>query len=216
MSLTFNDQAIMAADLGETVTLTGANGTDTYTVTTATREDMSLKEAAASNRVYLSGNNIWTIPEGTYTAVAPGWTITDSGTNVHTVLNATHSDFASFWKLDTVNLTIAASLNDTVAVHHPTFTSDAATGRSASWAAVSGQTSVRCRVQPEMTEVYNEVGKRAAQTLYKVYFATAITPKTASGDFARLVWGSVTLQILSYEQAERIDALPMAECRAVP
>jgi len=210
-----NDQAVFARNAAETISLKSADGTQAWSLTNAVHYDLSAKEAAASNRTYLAGNAVWTIPEGTYT-VAPGWTITDSSGQVNTAITVVHSEFAAFWKIDTLNLSIAASLYDSVAVQTRTNTQDTASGRSPSWADVSGQTAVRCRVQPRETDPYDGRGIRSTKRVYDVYFATPITSVNSAGDFARLHWGSVYLTITKYDQAERIDQLCHAECEATP
>lgn len=210
-----NDQAVFARNGGETITLTAANGTDTYLVTTACRYNDPVKETAPSNRIYLTGYSTWTVPTNGYD-VKPGWTITDSTAATHTILVADSTDFAAFWTLDAVDLVIAASLNDTVEVQSRTNNRDTASGRAPVWAAVSGQGSVRCRVQPNDVADYDGRGIRSGRKSYLVYFATAISPTNASGDFNRLLWGSTYLTITKYTQAERIDALPMAECEVTP
>lgn len=209
-------------DNRETITFrsrdSAGNGTD-RTLTDCKRRVLTTKELAASNGRYTGADLVWLVPTTILTgagetAIKPYDTITDSGSTQYVVLEAAEQGLRTFWRLVTRNMVIANQLYDTVNVQHPTITQTAAGHRSVTWA--TNATSVHCRVQPRQTDVFDDRGVRSTRTVYDVYFASGINATNSDGDMARLVWGTVNLQIVNYTQAERIDALPMAECHKVP
>jgi hypothetical protein len=225
MPATFdNDYSDSQAKLPGRETVTYRAATDNagsytnYTVAAGIRYPMTLREAAASNGVYTANDVVWTLGEAQ--VIAAGFTpkprdiILDDAGQSWTVLDTVHALLGRFWKFTTRNLAIVNSLKDTVNVQHPTITQTAAGGRSVSWATVAS--SVACRVQGRSVDVFDDRGVRSTETVYDVYFAAPIAATNAGGDWGRLAWGSINLQIVNYSQDDHIDALPLVECRAVP
>lgn len=182
------------------------------------------KEQAPSYGVYGGGYVTFVIEQSSFSASSvtpkPRDTYTPSGSSAFTVLAAMYVSPRMFWVIETVNLAIANGLKDTVNLQHPTITSDAAAGRSESWSNV--RTSISCRVQPDDTLPFDGRGMRAAERRYLVYLdpstgsGSTFAVTNSAGDFGRLVFGSINLQIEHYREAERIDELPVATCRRLP
>jgi hypothetical protein len=225
MPATFdNDYSDSQAKLPGRETVTYRAATDNagsytnYTVASAIRYPITLKEAATSNGVYTANDVVWTLGESQVDTAGftpkPRDIILDDAGQSWTVLDTVHAMLGRFWKFTTRNLAIVNSLKDTVNVQHPTITQTAAGHRSVAWSTVAS--SVSCRVQSRTVNGFDDRGVRSTETVYDVYFAAPIAATTATGDFARLVFGSINLQIVNYTQDDHIDALPLAECRAVP
>lgn len=202
----------------ETVTYRAAtsSGYDDSSVANAIRYPITLKEMQASYGVYVSGDVVWTLGERELAGISPKPrdVLLDDAGDSWTILDAAHAMLGRFWRVNTRNLAIANQLYDTVDLQHPTITQTAAGNRSVAWTTVA--TGVHCRVQPRQTEAFDERGVRSSRTVYDVFFASNVSVTAADGNFGRLVWGSVNLQIVTYKDAERIDSLPVAECHKVP
>src|SRR5262245_41089864 len=96
-----------------------------YEDITASRYDLSLKEVAASNGVYLGGYCRWTVWAKDLSILADGQIddvmmprgyIVDADDVRHTILNVTTDDITGYTTVETVNLKLAAGLTDTVNV----------------------------------------------------------------------------------------------------
>ena len=218
LTINCNTQAYMVNP--ETVVLKTAAGSTLATLTTATRHAISLREAAASNGIYLADDIVWTWSTSQYaTAASPGQTIT-SGTTVYTVLDSSYSVMMGFGKATCRDLVMANGLTDSVNYQHPTITLGTATGRSVAWANL--RTGISARVQPDTTGDYNERGVRAAVTRYNVIFDPAtgagstFAITNTGGDWGRFIFGSLTLDVIEYRNASRIDELPVALCEVSP
>lgn len=203
-----------------TVRVPVSNGSYTdYALGNCKRRVLTTKELAASAGRYTGSDLVWLIPKTIADAaglgnIKPHDRVIDFDDNSYTVLEAAEQTLRTIWRLVTRNMRIAAGLHDAVSLQHPTITQTSAGGRSVSWTTISA--AVVCRVQPRQTEVFDDRGVRSTTTVYDVYFEEDIAATNAAGDFARLLFGSKTLQIVNYKQADRIDVLPVAECREVP
>lgn len=183
----------------------------------AIRYPVSLRELQASYGVYTASDVIWTLGVSELGGIEPKPRdqLYDASNNVFIILDAAYGPVGKFWKLTTRIRSIIATLADSIDVEKPTIT-QAAGGRTVTWAAISGQTSVACRIQPREADVFDDRGVRSTATIYDVILGQEISAVDTNGNFARLKWGSVYLEITSYKQSERIDVLPIAECRRVP
>lgn len=183
----------------------------------AVRYPVSLKEAAASNGVYRTDDIIWTVStcslsNAGLTPKPRDYITYDSKT--YTVLECVKSPVLAFWRFVTRDLTLSADLQDTITIYTPTVTLDAAGGQSRSWGAV--HSSIAARVQPITVDDLSERGMRTTRVRYDVTVGQDVTVKNTAGDWGRIVWGSKTLEITGYRQAERIDALPVIEATEEP
>jgi hypothetical protein len=233
-SLPWDDQDFL--DMKEPVVIqdmpSGVGGFDPFTITNAVRYDVSLKEAAESNGVYLSGDVVWTLPispDNNYQP-RPGSTITDNqgfppGSTVpypavYTVLEVQTGVASYHYVLHTRQLAIHPDIGTTVNLQTPTITTTAGLGRTTSWATI--RSTISCRIQPQTVESFNERGVLAAETMYDVTIdprtgtGSAFAAKNATGDWNRLLDGSTVYQIVGYDNAERLEALPVAKCVRMP
>lgn len=185
--------------------------------------DITLKEQAASRGAYQAGDQFISlgVEELGDTVPGVGWRVTHGETGtVYTVLEVVRANYLGFYRCTGRNLALAAGLTDSVDLQHPTITSDSAAGRSESWSNI--RTSISCRVQPDDTLPFDGRGVRAAERKYLVYLdpstgsGSTFAATNSAGDFGRLVFGSVYLQIEHYRDAERIGDLPVASCRRLP
>lgn len=129
------------------------SGNVTATIATASRYPMAVGEAAASNGVYLKGdekitfalNALAFVPKPRDLILPPGETTTA------VVLEVTKNSFLKFWELLVRNLIIAHDLKDVATIRRstPSPTDTGTRERNPSDFA----TNVPCRLQPDSTEI---------------------------------------------------------------
>jgi hypothetical protein len=179
------------------------------------------KERGPSNAVYTAAYRDFAIESDDIAALTPKprdtYTISDG---TFTVMSVEEVAAKGFVILHTVSLSILGDLKDTVNLQHPAITSDANLGRSESWSNV--RTSVHARVQPDDVTPFEGRGMRASVASYRVFIdpstgsGSTFTAANSAGDMGRLVFGSVTLTIDGYRDAERVDDLPVITARKLP
>lgn len=201
-------------------------GTDD--VPEAKRRVLSTKELAASNGRYTGSDIVFHIPYESmpdYVTPRVGDQIIDHAQpsqdgglqneeRTWTVLELNQQVLGTRWKCVCRDMVIANGLTDTITIYTPTVSLDATGAQTRSWTAV--HSNLAARVQPENTDQFDSRGIRASKVNYSVFVPQDVTVRNSNGDWGKIVWGSVTLDITGYQQAERIDVLPVIQATDDP
>lgn len=201
------DQAVI--DNLEAVTFASARtaGNVTVSVTDATIDWVTLKEAAASRGVYQLGDAKFTIPRAALAAVGgmkPADTITRATDGrVYTVLSVTPPGIEGVWNAVGRDLILAADLRSTGTLSRPTTVQDAA-GRPAKTAYTTVAADVPCRVQPEGGTVANPLDLLTIPKRYTAFLAQTVDARAND----KFVCAGVTYSVIALNDPERITDLP--------
>jgi hypothetical protein len=181
----------------------------------AKRRNLTSREKAASNAVYVGAELVWLLPAILIQGVVkPGDLITDGDGAIYTVLDTDLQALRSFWRLRTVNLSIAYDLQDQVDVQRGTVVDDGAGTPVKLFPPDGGQTlysAVPARVQPTTEEIRDERGIRGPVVKYDVIVSQSATGISTED---RLLWTARGryLEIRGIRNPEKIDELPVLEC----
>lgn len=189
-----------------------ANGGDvTFSVATALRLPVTVREAAASGGAYTTRDTTWRVP-GILTpklnadrllAPVPGDQVLATDNTKWTVLDVSYSPLDTTYSLTCRDLVLAHGLVDRLTVRFPVNSFDAAAGRVVAGFA-DGDT-VRCKIHEVSGEPADERGRRGMRTRYQVFLEEPVQagPHLQYMDQDRKVY-----QYVSHENADMIDQLP--------
>jgi hypothetical protein len=208
-----------------TYTFKNPSGSDVpVAVSAALRADLTRKEIEYSNGAYCGLDIVWFLPD-TLLRLQPGPndltpqpkprdTVQDPAGTTWTVLESGLINLGSSrgeWRLVCRDPIIVYELRDLVNIEQPTITYDAAGAPVRTWAAI--YTALACRVQPESADIADERGVRGQSTRYTVYLSQGVTVDVRE---CRVNWNGKLLDVVSYQDAERIDLLPFLTCELRP
>lgn len=206
-------------DNREPVTLTSvATAGDTeQDVLEALRRPLTNREIAASYGVYTARDVRWLLPvELVDGSIKPRDRITDEDDVVWTVLEVLpKAALGCFWRTICRALAIVEELKDLITVEVPTIGQSATGAITRTWtvkySAIAG------RAQPQEETDFDERGKQATRTTYRIYVGQQIDPRNSAGDWGRVkVNGGAAMNITSYQDPERITDLPFMEATLDP
>lgn len=191
---------------------------DTYCLSNAAQYDVDIREGGQSFGVYTTADKIWTVDADQLCEVTPKPRdrIIDEQDLVWTVLRVSLSETLNFYKFLTRNLAIAADLADSLVIRVPAVGQGATAAATRDWSAAPKYNGIPGRAQPLRQDVFEDRGKMAVRTLYTVFLDRQIDPRNAAGDWGRVEVNGLTLRILGYRDAERIDELPKLDCVLEP
>lgn len=194
----------------ETVTLAYRNGSS-VTINHAHRRAVTWKEIEASGGDVRAGDTVWQWPQSESAAQPPlGSTLTDSAGDVWTILgiNPSHQITAK-WTAVCRQLAVEERLDTLVTIQVATYTKDDWGVAVPTWA--DAYTDVRARVQPvtQTPDVAHDADE--VEQLVRIMLESDLV--IVPGADYRVIDSDLEIyQVVRYEQAERIDALPVLVC----
>jgi len=195
------------------------------TVPIAKRRAVRGREKSPSGGVYAGYELDWHLPAAVLSPGAtpkPGDGITDSDGTLWTVLTVDLNRWRQTWKLGAVNLVLALDLRDLVTVERAAVTygaAGAAAKRFPSDLPSGGQilyASVPARVQLLTAAIAEERGIRYSEGSYHAIVGQQLTNLDPAED--RFLWTDPAgvqrvLDLISYQNPQRIDELPWVEAK---
>jgi hypothetical protein len=172
---------------------------------------LSLREAAASNGVYTTGDlKIVLVPAELSFALKTRDTATWNG-DTYTILSIERFEVADLSVLTCRNLILANDLRQTGTLNRPTNAQDAA-GRPtlASYTTVAAD--IPCRVQPMGGTAGDVLDRRTIANRYTAYLGQQVEARAKD----KFVVGGVTYTVLEWKNPERIAELPSLTLEKVP
>jgi hypothetical protein len=190
------------ADGLEEVTLRRRGSTATVAIASALRRQVSSREAEPSGGAAVESNAEWHLGLAEDAAPQIGDVLIDAEDHHWTILTAEDSALLGRWKCATRELRIAYGCGERIDIERPVW-STGETPEIVGWTYVA--TALPVRIQPV------EVGVDASDAEQAV-FRIILGESMALEPHDRFVAGDGTIYYLRlYQQAERIDALPVAE-----
>jgi head-tail adaptor len=193
------------------VTVRSSDQSAINTVSGALRRAVTQREAAAADGKYTESDVKWHLPAVQIaTPPEPGATITDTAGNVWTVLAVERQSLDNRWRCWTRDLAVAAGLDQLITVEKAVWNKSPSGAPVAAWAPL--RTSLRARIQPREGRIDVEHDRRLVRITHEVYLAEPI-PLDAN---FRIVHEEVVYNVVSYQEPERIDRLPVVQVERVP
>ncbi len=185
----------------EEVTLRRRDGLTTVAVVAARRQNVNQREAEPSAGTVVESNAEWHLAFAEDVAPHVGDVVLDANGGRWTILTAEELPMLARWKCATRDLRIAYGCGDRVDIERPIW-SEGETPEIVGWTYVA--TALPVRIQPLALGVdEGEVGRAT--------FRIILGESVALQPHDRFVAGDGAIYLLeSYEQAERIDVLPVA------
>jgi len=218
MNLDNYDIDHLAWDNTEAVTLETGRGDAARRspVAVAKRRNVRVREKSPSGGAYQGFEIRWhlpsrELPEGV--VPIPGNVVEDREGVRWTVLTADRNRHAQTHALGCVDLVLAHDLCDRLTVERSHTEYDAAGAAHKRWHTL--HTDLPARVQPESSDVHDGHGVRGFQTRYRVVIDRELAITSEDRLVVTLAGEVRYLDITGYQQAERIDELPvvLAELR---
>jgi hypothetical protein len=178
----------------------------TVTLVAALRTSHVSQEAAPSGGFALQADATWRVqlPDGEL-APAVGETIIDDAGRRWTILELKELRVLGAWECQTRDLRVAFGCLDRVDIERPVWEEGESGREIAGWNYVL--TAVPVRIQPEEIVVDDSTEPPSGEARYRVIFDEQV----ALEPHDRLVAGDgAVYRVERFEQAERIDALPVA------
>lgn len=164
----------------------------------------------------LEGDTIFVWPK-IFTPIKPplGALLIDADGTAWTILAVTGTDVVNTWDARCRNLAVAYGLNNVASVYKATYAKSVAGEAVATYAATI--IGIPARFQPiDVTEQILEDAEWPKTTYHVILgidiFAPGIPVEPASADYRLVDSAGRHFRIMKYTRAERIDALPIAEC----
>jgi hypothetical protein len=164
----------------------------------------------------LAGDQVWTWPVVLTPGKPPlGSTLVDQyGTN-YVVLSVERVDIMNLWEARGRNLSIAYGLDNVAAVLEASYAQSPGGEAIAAWNVVLEGIAARFQPIDQTAEILEDA--EWPKTTYHVFlgtdiFSPEIPVEPASADYRLVDSAGRHYRIVKYQRAERIDALPMAEC----
>lgn len=194
-----------------------AGGRRRYAVEIAKGREIRSREKSPSGGVYLGAERRWHIPrvllpEGF--AIRPKDVIVDANGARDTVQTASLMNLKSRWECSCLNLILAYDLRETVVIQRATLSFNAAGVAVKTFDQVLY--TLLARAQPITADIAEERGIRYSEGQYSVIVSDQVDGIDVSQD--RVAWtdlaGTVQyLDIVSLRNPDRIDELPVLECK---
>lgn len=196
-------------------------------ISVAKRRNLTSRELAASGGVYSPKDQVWLLPDALFpTGILskPGDVIVEQGGALDGTLDGTRwTVLEESWgknrqtrRLTCRNLTLAFDLRDLVTIERPAISSDAAGVQVKAYPSdpsnpggVVLYANLPARAQLVTKEVAEQYGVRGLEGKYRVIVAQEVD--VTSEDRLRLDNG-LYLDVAGYENAARIDELPVVVC----
>lgn len=206
MTLTFDPSTDLETitDGLQAVTVKFPGSATSTSVTHALRRAVSIGEAEASKGRYTTSDVNWRFPQSECPTRPPlGSKIVDASGVYWTVLNVDNVVLSSGWRCMTRALEVVAGLNTTIRIDK----AKASKGLAGEYKAEFFEyASLKARIQEVGSTSTRELGLKFARRQFRI-----IVSEEISVDNSMRVVGDdgTTYQVDGYEQAERIDALPV-------
>lgn len=185
----------------EEVTLCRRDGVTTVSVAAARRQRVNQREAEPSAGMVVESNAEWHLAFNEGVAPHVGDVVLDANGGRWTILTAEQLPMLARWKCATRDLRIAYGCGERVDIGRPVW-SEGETPEIVGWTYVA--TALPVRIQPISIGVDESEKGRAT-------FRIILGESVALEPHDRFVAGDGAIYLLeSYEQAERIDVLPVA------
>jgi hypothetical protein len=190
-----------------------APASDLVALPVAKRRMLNSREKAASLGAYTAGQLKWIVPRAVLGDVRPkeGDVIVDADGERWTVLSFDLGKWRQTWQMVCINLAIAHDLRDVCDVQRAVVTYDASGAAHKEWSALHAGLS--CRVQPDQQELREERGVRGDVIRYRVYVDRELYVRVTED---RIAWNGRYLDIREYQNAQRIDELPVLVAEGKP
>ena len=186
----------------------------------AKRRPLKKHELSASGGVYTGLDRVWIVPAALLppgVVPKPADVLTDAKGTPWTVLEAAAAKTDQTWRLTSRDLVLAYDLRDMVNVERAAISYDAAGAAIKAFPTGSpsgGQVlyaGLPARVQLLTGEIAEERGIRGTERAYDVIVGGQVDDVSEAED--RINWNGVYLDIVRLKNAERIDELPVLECK---
>jgi hypothetical protein len=185
----------------EEVTLRRRDSNATVSVLTARRQQMRTREAEPSSGTVVEANAEWHLVLAEDAAPQVGDVVLDVAEHYWTILEVEELPLLGRWKCATRELRIAYGCGERVDVERAVW-SDGETPEIVGYTYVA--TALPVRIQPLEVSVDDE---QSGQATFRIILGESLVLEPHD----RFVGGDGTIYVLqSYQQAERIDALPVA------
>ena len=192
----------------------------TATIERAKRRAISQREQIASGGAYTGSDVNWHLPARfvpTSITPKPGDVVVEEDDSRWTALEVAFNRVRQTWKLTCRNLAISAQLGDHVDIERATIEYDAAGVAVKQFPSGSAPLGGRllyadllCRVQPDTEEIAEQRGVRGQLERFRVIVSKQLYDLNPAEDRMKWTDRSVVkyLDIVSYQEAERIETLP--------
>lgn len=191
----------------EAVTL-AVSGLSDQAIAKAHRNQVTNAEVEASNGLARMGDTIWIWSTAEVAIRATlGSTITDADSRIFTILGIDLRVLSNTWAATCRELAVEARADTLIDIQQATYSKGEHGSAVPSWADV--YTDVRARIQPfeQVPEVEHD--RDETERRYRIILETELVMDTIGSDW-RVVDADGDLYIVErYEQAERIDTLPV-------
>lgn len=177
-------------------------------VAIALNEPATWKEAEASNGVVQQGDQMW-VWNKHHTPVQPplGSKLVDSKGNVWTILTIVYKDLIDCWEVAARNLAVANRLDCFISILRAEYIKSSAGEAIPVWATYLA--GVRARVQPTGGGADLAQDADWSREESRVICESLPSVPLACGDYRVVDADGLHYRIASYQQAERIDELPV-------
>lgn len=206
MTLAFDPSAdfVTVVDGLQAVTVRFPGQATTTSVTNALRRMVSISEAEASNGRYTTSDVNWRFPQSECPTRPPlGSKIVDSDGVYWTVLNVDDVTLGSGWRCATRALEVVAGLDTTVRIDK----AKASKGASGEYKPEFFEyANVKARIQETGATSTKELGLKFFRRQFRIVIAEPLVIDTSMKVIGA---DGTSYQIDGYEQAERIDQLPV-------
>ena len=197
------------------VTLRAAGAVD-LTIPSAKKEPVDWKDPDLAGGNVLEGDVLWYWPSYSTPVKPPlGSRLIDQAGVQWTILGVTTKDIVHRTEAHCRNLSVVYNLNNLANVLKATWTKSPGGEALPTWNQVF--TSIPARFQPIETEAQILEDSEWPKTTFHVFlgqdiFSPNIPVEPASADYRLVDTSGRKYRIVSYQRAERIDALPYAVC----
>ncbi|HZZ73625.1 MAG TPA: hypothetical protein VFE24_15335 [Pirellulales bacterium] len=195
----------LIADLLQSVTLRRADTGALSLVNHGLRRTITTGEAEASGGKYTRADAVWHLPSSELAAPPRvGDALIDAADVVWTILEIQAACGGARWRCLTRNLALTAGLADTITIQQATWSKSAAGAASAVWTDL--HIGLAASIQLQRAEVQEDQLDRSLRSTHRIVIAMAV----AVDENCRILDADGNLyHVVGYEQAARIDALPV-------
>ena len=190
------------------------NGNVTTAVAVAKSRALNFKELSASNGAYTAQDRAFIMPTALLASAKPGDYWTDAAARRWTILESPKYANDTRWKLICRDLILANDLRDIIAIERAAVTFGASAGKVRTWGATAY--TLAAKVQKLTDELTLQLGVHGFQGDYAVVIESDVV-LTGNDHLKWTVNGAARyLEILGQHNPQRIDELPVLDCRAQP
>jgi hypothetical protein len=177
-------------------------------------EPISFKEEMPADGMVQQGDLLAVWPIAASQKPPLGSQLIDADGIAWTILTVLKKDLVNTWECTARNLTVAYNLNNFATVLRASYTKSAAGEAVATWSAVGGPVAARFQPVSQDAQIFEDA--EWTKTEFTVILSSDILDPSgfpvelAGADYRLMDKAGRHYRVTSYQQAERIDALPTA------